>query len=404
MKIRRKSTACLNCGKFLDRNDNYCSNCGQENNHNNVSFGKLLKDFFGNYLSFDSRFGKSIQPFFTKPGYISLAFFEGKRVTYANPIRLYLVISLFYFLTVNKGLINTFKDKKNNLVTLSDPSKEYSLNNVFKRKEMDSLHLIINDQPALTDYMKAHLNLSELIKMNRLLQDSILIQKSNKFFIENRIVLYQAVQEINENRNKKKRDKKSTDTSFNITFMDGIEDKFDFGYASELAKNDELSADQVVDSATIAPLSTVEHYFCRQIIRVEQSDEEGVVGYIAKNLPIMMILLIPIYALLLKLMYIRRKQHLYIHHIIHALHLHSFAYICYGLAFIIIFVTPDWTGNFTSILSFILVSTYCFLSFKKVYQQHWFKTLIKFNIVGMLYFALLATTLVVEMLVSIMLY
>lgn len=82
---------------MLKPQDNYCALCGQENNDHHKSFGKLVGDFFSNYFSLDSRFGRSIKPFFIQPGVLTTEFVAGKRVKYGNPIRIYLVVSLIHF-------------------------------------------------------------------------------------------------------------------------------------------------------------------------------------------------------------------------------------------------------------------------------------------------------------------
>lgn len=97
MKNRRKHSLCLNCHHSLQASDNYCPNCGQENTDNEISIGLLLREITSNFFSLDSRFGRTLRPFLFSPGKITNAFIEGKRVTYANPIRWYLVISLFHF-------------------------------------------------------------------------------------------------------------------------------------------------------------------------------------------------------------------------------------------------------------------------------------------------------------------
>lgn len=101
MRTRRKQNACLNCGAELNSVYNYCPLCGQENTDNKVSFKTLITDFFSNYLSFDSRFAKSINPFLFKPGYLTNEFINGHRVSFMHPIRLYLVMSLFYFFIIS---------------------------------------------------------------------------------------------------------------------------------------------------------------------------------------------------------------------------------------------------------------------------------------------------------------
>ena len=143
----------------------------------------------------------------------------------------------------------------------------------------------------------------------------------------------------------------------------------------------------------------------KQRIKVERTEMEFFIGDALKNLPIMMFVLLPIFALLLKLLYVRRNV-LYIKHLIHALHLHAFAYIVYGATLLISFYAMDnndWADLVNSI-AFILVSTYAYISFLRVYKQHWFKTLVKFNIQGLLYSFILMFAFAAEMAISFLLY
>jgi hypothetical protein len=119
-----------------------------------------------------------------------------------------------------------------------------------------------------------------------------------------------------------------------------------------------------------------------------------------------MLFLIPIFGLILKLMYLRKKSALYIKHLIHALHLHSFAYMIYGISLIIIHYwlpTEELQFIFT-IMSFIGVSTYTYFSFLRVYHQKWLKTFLKFNLVGLVYAILIAFFFVSELAISMLLY
>lgn len=108
--MKNKLTKCLNCTEQLENEQNYCPNCGQENSDKKLPLGAFIKDFFSNYLSFDTILFKTLAPFIFRPGKLTKAFNDGKRRRYINPIRLYLIFSLFYFfmisLTVPKDLID----------------------------------------------------------------------------------------------------------------------------------------------------------------------------------------------------------------------------------------------------------------------------------------------------------
>jgi hypothetical protein len=100
-----------------------------------------------------------------------------------------------------------------------------------------------------------------------------------------------------------------------------------------------------------------------------------------EELPKVMFIMLPVYALLLKLLYARRKRY-YIEHFIFALHVHAFTFLLFTIALVTGF---DWA---ILILSIIL-PVYTFAAMKRVYQQGYFKTFLKWGTLGFVYSTLL---------------
>lgn len=106
----------------------------------------------------------------------------------------------------------------------------------------------------------------------------------------------------------------------------------------------------------------------------------------------MMLCCIPLFALVLKILYVRRKV-FYIDHLIYALHIHSFAY----LATILIILATIGLGRVASGASVgwiiaLLWTTFAaqiFLSIRRVYRQSWFLTVFKFFFGGFVYLIVL---------------
>jgi len=98
---KRKKTSCFNCERKLKADDNFCFNCGQENHDKKAPIALLIGDFFGDYLTIDSKFLVSVKELFFKPGAMTLAYTNGKRQKYIKPIRLYLFVSFIFFLCLN---------------------------------------------------------------------------------------------------------------------------------------------------------------------------------------------------------------------------------------------------------------------------------------------------------------
>lgn len=57
----------------------------------------FIAEFFNDYFSVDSKFFRTIYLLVLKPGRLTVAFCEGKRVSFIQPFRLYLLISFSYF-------------------------------------------------------------------------------------------------------------------------------------------------------------------------------------------------------------------------------------------------------------------------------------------------------------------
>ena len=90
------SPSCRNCGERLQ--GRYCHGCGQEVGTLDRALGPFLMEVFTGLLSFDSRSWRTVGPLFFRPGEVTAEYLRGRRVRYVPPVRLYLFVSLLYFL------------------------------------------------------------------------------------------------------------------------------------------------------------------------------------------------------------------------------------------------------------------------------------------------------------------
>lgn len=91
--------SCPNCG--ADLLGNYCSKCGQHDQDIRRPFFKLLGEVFSSLLELDGRAYRTIYYLFTKPGFLSSEYVSGRRMSYTPPLRLFLVISISFFLMIS---------------------------------------------------------------------------------------------------------------------------------------------------------------------------------------------------------------------------------------------------------------------------------------------------------------
>ena len=116
------------------------------------------------------------------------------------------------------------------------------------------------------------------------------------------------------------------------------------------------------------------------------------------NLPYMMLCCIPLFAFVLKILYVRRHI-LYIDHLIYALHIHTFAYTGIMLTVLATIglnrVTPGPIAGWLIALLWIAFVTQIFLSIRRVYRQGWFISIFKFFFGGFVYLIVLVFALAV---------
>ncbi len=87
---------CLNCHTLLT--GPWCANCGQKHEPEIHTFGHFAAEAFENVTHADSRVWRTVWVLFSKPGQLTREFFSGRRGRYLPPVRLYLVVSLVFFL------------------------------------------------------------------------------------------------------------------------------------------------------------------------------------------------------------------------------------------------------------------------------------------------------------------
>ncbi len=94
--IKKKEERCLNCGVTLQ--GEYCHHCGQKNKDIQLSFFKLLKNFFDELTFFDNKIFNTLQLLCYHPSKLTQLYIEGKRARFVPPFRLYLFLSSIYFI------------------------------------------------------------------------------------------------------------------------------------------------------------------------------------------------------------------------------------------------------------------------------------------------------------------
>lgn len=100
-----------------------------------------------------------------------------------------------------------------------------------------------------------------------------------------------------------------------------------------------------------------------------------------ENAPIGVFVMMPLFAFILKILYVRRKR-FYVEHFVFALHTHAFAFLL-GTAVLLM------NYDLLEFVIFLWFSIYLFIALKRVYGQGYVRTFLKYVLLGISYSFLL---------------
>ena len=346
-------THCENCGAELQ--GHWCGQCGQPAIEYRRSFRYVVADLLNEFLNWDSKFFTTIALLIFKPWRLTNEFLAGKRVRYANPLRLYLLASILFFFAVNYGAKGI----------RIDPTK-------FPEEKRAEVAAAIADKRDEIE--------KELSKDNLTPEQRQKVQKTLDYLTKPSATTTPTPQE-----------------SQSPTAAPG---------ASPAAQSGEQTYGPVGDRPFVvfddAKSTTPFERWIEGRAR-EKMGEHGTkmglfISTLFSNLPYMMLCCIPLFALVLKLLYIRRRL-FYIDHLIYALHIHTFFYAGIMLSVLATigltrFASGAIAGWLIALL-WIAFVTQIFLSIRFVYRQGWFWSIFKFLFGGFVYLMVLVLALAI---------
>ena len=340
-------THCQNCGAELT--GPHCAQCGQAAIDYRRSFRHVIVDVLDSFLNWDSKFFATIGLLIVKPWRLTNEFLSGKRVRYLHPLRLYLLASILFFFAVNygaKGLRlepGKISEKNRTAIAAAVAEKRDEIEAEFdkenlsteeRKKAQDALDYLTKPSPAAT--AAAEQQPSPTITPTA--SPSEPGKRTYGAVDERPFLVFDA------------------DTKSSTPFERWLETR---------AK--------------------------------EKMGEHGTkmglfIATLFSNLPYMMLCCIPLFAFVLKVLYIRRHI-FYIDHLIYALHIHTFLYT--GVMLIVLAtmglnrIAPPALAGWIIALLWILFIVQIFLSIRRVYRQGWFMSTLKFFVGGFVYMIVL---------------
>lgn len=101
----RLTLNCRNCGAPAP--ELFCPRCGQETAEHLPSFREFAHEFVLHYLAAEGKLWRTLRALVSRPGYLTLEYLRGRKLAYVLPLRLYLTVSIFFFLILKLSISAT---------------------------------------------------------------------------------------------------------------------------------------------------------------------------------------------------------------------------------------------------------------------------------------------------------
>ncbi len=394
---------CENCKAPLT--GPFCSNCGQEVDSTLKYFWVVILHLLDDIFSFDSRASRTLVPLVARPAFLTNEYFAGRRVHYVPPLRLYLFISIVFFITL-KFFVGA---NNSNLITINDEKTVVKqVNDHIKKLEKQKLELnrAVNPTPIDNATSTEQLTTDNDVKIQKLAED---IAKFNIYLTDfnnddteasdqNLITITKELVALELNSaaaalNKEQQQKMTELVSKRESYLAGKNLGDNFGQFTIGNQEDGSLRFDFLSEQSNEKLEKFSKDFSVKAEKAFNSDTGPLIDQVIGKLPQLMFILLPLFAVLLKVIFVFSKR-LYMEHLTVALHSHSFIFVILlfstvldGLHKYLIPTSPDIANYIEIAASWLLlwIPVYLFIMQKKVYKQGYFITFIKFAIIGVIY-------------------
>ena len=350
---------CLNCGDPTP--GEYCRSCGQRKVAVLVSVRAMFMDLLEDEFLLNRRLPRTLSSLVLRPGFLTVEHVNGRIARYIRPLRLYLASSIVFFLLFSFFSLRMLSQAD---FAVSPPAVGAA----------DSLGVAAID--------------SLLAGIDETLSDSTLPTTATMGLEQGRRAL-----EAQRARALAGGDTLAAPDSAATRPAPGPREP---RTVREMLGDASISVNtgvEALDSALVRRARLLGEMTPRQAA-------ERLIGESLNYVPTMMFVLLPVFALALKLLYVRRRR-FYAEHFVFLLHTHAFVFLIFTALLITraAVSVPNWLIG----LLFGWVAVYIYVAMKRVYGQGWFRTLLKYWALGWFYLIVLSFSVPLVLAVSILL-
>ena len=318
---------CLNCGAHL--RGQYCGNCGQRGRSRLISLWELIRDAFGDLFELDSRLWQTLVPLMIRPGRLTHDYLQGRRARYMPPFRMYLVLSLLFFVVA-------FFDPRETFGILYEPQTLEDIEEEERREAAEVAEEVRRD----------------------LAEEGVIIGGPGES------------------------DEPGEETTDGLNIRINGEDGAESG-----CKVDDFS---ISGPEWLQRRLTPERlvHICEQI---KKDQGRQFLQNLYDNVPIALIVLLPIMAFVLKALYPLSRRY-YVEHLLFFVHFHAFMFLILTLQILIsrlnaALPTPEAIGVLLIVAASFYVPVYLFVAMRRVYAQGRLLTTAKYVVLTVSYLA-----------------
>lgn len=371
----------MNCGDPTP--GEYCPTCGQRKVDIQVSVKTLIMEVLEDQFILDKRLPRTLGALFFKPGHMTVEHVNGRIVRYIHPFRLYLVSSLLFFLLLSfysMRLVRQAVEDDGPTPTLVADSLDREI------AEIDSALARLDRQVANPENPEGVRGALEATRTQLARRRVTLVNRRDTLPEDAGSDPAGAV------------DAAMAPAASPDTAPEPPGPAADSaGPAPRGVAGDEprtlgetFGWDGDPPEVNVPGPAAVDSALARQIRRLgampPREAGETLVGTFFNYVPTLMFILLPVFAGVLKLLYIRRGRY-YAEHFVFLLHVHSYVFL---LATVMLLLS-GWSGaRWVELGLWLWIFVYIYLAMKRVYTQGWFKTFVKYWILGWMYFWILA--------------
>jgi hypothetical protein len=323
---------CKNCEETFDASFDYCPYCGQET-ADNLTIGVLFSNTIDNYISIDARFFRSFGTLMTKPGVLARRFVDGKRLKYLHPAQFYLFISVIFFFIFSF----TIRKADSEVSEVIKKGMEQEIN-------LDSIP-VTKDSLALAEAKKALISSQKTIGLT----DKEIMEIDSIMASEPEVV--------------------SVDFGLRRQKLDSL-------IAAGAPLEQKFRAMGMKEDA-----DAFTRRFYTQMLKFYEQRGGGILQALYDTIPVAMFLLLPLFAILLKIFY--WKPAVFAHHLVFSFYFFTFIFTTFCAILLVnkVWEVPIWLEVLIC-FSFVI---YLMIALRNFYKSSWVGAFFKAGIISFLY-------------------